>query len=57
VGRRFVHFIGSANLSVSLQTRDYIEERGMSPGLNDPFGSRGGDDDTSLFDYAELLEF
>ena len=53
-----VGLIRRSNLTVPLQISDYINERGMRPGLNRSLGLRGGDDVSScLFDYAEPVEF
>jgi hypothetical protein len=52
-----IWLIRCSNLTISLQTSDNIDERGMSPGLNRSLGVRGGDDVSSrLFDYAEPVE-
>ena len=46
-----------SKLTVPLQMRDGIDERGIDPGLNRSLGLRGGDDVSScLFDYAEAVE-
>ena len=53
-----IRLIGCSNLTVPLHISDFINERGMSPGLNRSLGLRGGDDVSScLFDYAEPVEF
>lgn len=53
-----IGLIRRPNLTISLQARDYINERGMGPGLNRSLGLRGGDDGCScFFDYAEPVKF
>lgn len=53
-----IWLIRRSNLTVPLQMSDYINERGIRPGLNRPLGLRGGDDVSGgLFDDAESVEF
>ena len=53
-----IRLIRRSNLTVPLQMRDGIDERGMSPKFNRSARMRGGDDvSSSLFDYAEPVEF
>lgn len=50
--------ISRSNLTVPLQISDYVNERGMRPGLSRSLVLRGGDDVCScLFDNAESVEF
>ena len=53
-----VGLIRRPNLTVPLQIGDYINERGVQPGLNRSLGLCGGDDVGSrFFDNAEPVEF
>jgi hypothetical protein len=55
---KLIGLIRRSNLTVPLQISDYINERGIRPGLNRSSGLRGGDHVGSrLFDYAEPIEF